>query len=136
MAAFLQEKGAEDLSLGSVDLRKEVTDVLGWLDATARDCQRTEDRFGVHSPPNFWDLNASWVCVVAYWTAGVSLSEIAATLGLFEGNVQRALLRVANMVDEWKAVATLRRDLATLEKLNDLHLIRDELVVDSLYLRL
>ena len=50
----------------------------------------------------------------------------------------RAVLRVANMVDEWTAVATLAEDLETLEKLHDVkpRLIRDILVPDSLYLHL
>jgi hypothetical protein len=55
---------------------------------------------------------------------------------LFEGNVQRGLLRVANLLEEWGSVATLRQDLATLEKLSSLRFLRDEVIVDSLYLRL
>jgi hypothetical protein len=66
----------------------------------------------------------------------MGVSEIARDFGIFEGNVQRGLLRVANLLEEWAAIATLRSDLATLEKLNNLNFLRSEIVVDSLYLRI
>jgi hypothetical protein len=49
---------------------------------------------------------------------------------------QRGLLRVASLLEEWGAIATLRSDVDTLEKLSGLRLLRDEVIVDSLYLRL
>ena len=106
------------------------------MDNQARLCQRTEDVYGVLSPPHFWDLSALWVGVAARWLAGYGLTEIAKEFELFEGNVQRGLLRVANLLEEWGAVATLRQDLATLEKLASLKFLRNEVIVDSLYLRL
>ena len=66
----------------------------------------------------------------------VSLSKIAADFGMFEGNIQRALMRVANLLEEWKSIATIRNDLATLESLSKLVFLRGEVVSDSLYLRL
>jgi superfamily II RNA helicase len=69
---------------------------------------------------------------------GESLTSICQYYELFEGNFVRAVLRIANMVDEVIAVATLSEDLQTLEKLNCIKpkLIRDILIPDSLYLHL
>jgi superfamily II RNA helicase len=137
LAAFLQE-GSNDRgpSLKDSDLRPEALDVLYWVDAQSIECQRDEEHHGVTSPSGYWSLSALWVCVAARWLAGDGLTEIAAAFDLFEGNVQRGLMRIANLLEEWVSVATLRTDLATLEKLRSLNFLRDDLIVDSLYLRL
>jgi hypothetical protein len=137
LAVFLQEGQSENTPpLASSGLRLEALDVIFWIDGCARRCERDEDAVRVHSPSNFWDLSSLWVCVAARWLAGYGLTQIAQEFGLFEGNVQRGLLRIANLLEEWGAIATLRTDLATLEKLRSLRFMRDEVIVDSLYLRL
>ena len=136
LAAFLREGKEDAPSIEVADLSKAAKDALYWVDDQARICQRTEDKHRVHSPSDFWTLSSLWVCVVSRWLAGAGLSEIATEFGLFDGNVQRGLLRVSNLLEEWAAIATLRHDLATLEKLSALRFLRDDIVVDSLYLRL
>jgi hypothetical protein len=139
LAAFLQEgSGSADKapSLTDADLSKEALEALYWVDGVSIDCQKDEDKAGVLSPPGYWSLSALWVCVASRWLSGAGLTEIATEFDLFEGNVQRGLLRVANLLEEWGSVATLRKDLATLEKLASLRFLRDEVIVDSLYLRL
>jgi superfamily II RNA helicase len=138
LAAFLQEGANNDKapSLTDADLSKEALEALYWVDAVSIDCQKDEDKAGVFSPPGYWSLSALWVCVASRWLSGAGLTEIATEFDLFEGNVQRGLLRVANLLEEWGSVATLRQDLATLEKLSSLRFLRDEVIVDSLYLRL
>ena len=88
--------------------------------------------------PAFWSLSepGMWPQVVARWQAGESVPSIALAMDLMEGNVQRGLLRVSNLLEEWRALATLRSDLNTLEALASLTFLRGELVRDSLYLRL
>ena len=137
LAAFLQEGAKEDQpSLAATGLRGEAIAVLEWISDQARTCQRFEDSQKVHSPSDFWSLSSLWVCITGRWLAGDGLTQIASEFGLFEGNVQRALLRIANLLEEWGAIATLRKDLATLEKLAGLRFLRNEIIVDSLYLRL
>ena len=136
LAGCIREGKSDEASLSDAGLRPEALSVLNWLDNQARVCQHTEDKHRVLSPPHFWDLSALWVCVAARWLAGYGLTEIAIEFDLFEGNVQRGLLRVANLLEEWGAVATLQQDLATLEKLASLKFLRNEVIVDSLYLRL
>jgi superfamily II RNA helicase len=137
LAVFLREGADRDdaPTLDSVGNTK-VSEVLHWLEGTTQSCVATEASKHVFSPNNFWTLSATWVLIVEHWLAGAGLTEIANEFGLFEGNVQRALMRIANILEEWGAIATLRRDLVTLEKLAALNFLRNEIVVDSLYLRL
>lgn len=139
LAAFIREGGGppgEGPTLGDAGLRPEALDVLHWLDGQARICQTNEDRARVLSPPDFWDLSALWVCVVSRYVGGAGLAEIAAEFSLFEGNVQRGLLKVANLLEEWAVLCELRSDLAGLERVRGFTLLREDVVVDSLYLRL
>lgn len=139
LAAFIREGGGrpgEGPSLDAAGLRPEALSVLTWLDGAAHACQADEDRARVLSPPDFWDLSALWACVISRYMAGAGLAEIAAEFDLFEGNVQRGLLKVANLLEEWAVLCELRSDLEGLERLRSLTLLRSDVVVDSLYLRL
>ena len=141
LAGFLREGGgsaADDAppSLDSAGLSAGALAALEWIDRRALACQTDEDRAGVSSPRDFWSLSSLWVCVAARWLAGAGLTEIATEFGLFEGNVQRGLMRIANLLEEWGAICELRRDLAGLERVRGLRFLRDEVIVDSLYLRL
>jgi superfamily II RNA helicase len=134
LAGFLREGGdSEAATLEGSGLRHEVLDALYWVDDRARALQRSERE---PSPESFWALSALWVCVTARYVAGYTITQIAEEFGLFEGNVQRGLMRVANLVEEWSAICEIRRDLVGLEKVRALRLLRDDIVVDSLYLRL
>jgi superfamily II RNA helicase len=137
LASFLQEAASSDApSLDSIGLSQGVLDILYWLDKEACSMQRDEDAAHVVPPHGFWNLSSMWVGIVWDWLGGLGLAELANRYEMFEGNLQRGLQRVANLLEEWIAIATLRRDLPMLEKLNGVSLFRDELVVDSLYMRL
>lgn len=140
LAGFLREgagiRRESEPTLADAGLRAEALDVLYWLDERTQALMESEERAGVSSPADFWRLSASWVVIVSRWLAGAGLTEIAAEFGLFEGNVQRGLLRVANILEEWATVCELRRDLTGLEKVRAFRFLRDEIVTDSLYLRL
>ena len=142
LAAFLREGGGREeeeaaaFDSQSNDLASETVAALHWCESAAGDAVNVERTNKAIGPNDFWELSRHWVSIVAAWTSGLGVSEIARDFGLFEGNVQRGLLRVANLLEEWSSIATLRTDLATLEKLNSLNFLRSEIVVDSLYLRL
>jgi superfamily II RNA helicase len=119
------ENGLSVEAVGSLEALRAQTRV--WTATTNAGPQVRED---------YWSLSRLWVSVAARWMAGEGITQIAAATGLFEGNVQRGLLRIANLLEEWGAVATVRRDLATLERLASITFLRGEVVVDSIYLRL
>jgi len=135
LAAFMPDIDT-DAELPS--LSSNVNRVLDQVRIQARKFQQDEGQGagqGVGQETN-WQLSDVFPAVVARWQQGVSLSVLAAEFGIMEGTLQRSLMRVANLLEEWGAVATLRTDLPTLEKLASLTFLRGALVVDSLYLRL
>ena len=135
LATFLDDGNESDESKeASVVFDVAVATAFQWIHQTCKDCivvsQDTVDSC------NSWKLSRTWPLVVNRWISGANISDIAIEFGMFEGNVFRGLLRIANLLEEWSAIATLRKDLATLEKLANLHFLRGEIVPDSLYLRL
>ena len=136
LAGFLEDNRDDAPPPEAMRLRKEAMDVIYWMDSLTAKCQADESRHGILADTGFWSCSTLWVCIAREWLAGAGLTELAESSGMFEGNIQRGLMRIANLLEEWGAIATLRRDLATLEKLGSLRFLRDEIVVDSLYLRL
>jgi superfamily II RNA helicase len=139
LACFMEEKDKDDgPTLQDLIVPKTVKSALDSIGRIAEDCMGLEDAEGLHSPTGYWGLSLTWVDPIWRWIQGDSAAAICMDYGLFEGNFVRAVLRVANMVDEWTSVATLAQDLETLEKLQDVKqkLIREILVPDSLYLHL
>jgi hypothetical protein len=63
---------------------------------------------------------------------------VAAEFGVFEGNLQKALMKLMGLVEEFRALATLSNDVGWLEKLEGAQAIvlRDVVVAESLYLRI
>lgn len=140
LATFLREGSERDEETAAaymdIGLSAAATAALYEIGERARIYRDEEDACGAPSATGFWNLSQLWIGIAKRWQEGAGISQIAVEMGLMEGNVQRGLLRIANLLEEWGAVATLRRDLATLEKLTALTFLRGEVVVDSLYLRL
>ena len=136
LASFLEDNRDDAPPPEAMRLRKEAMDVMRWIDSLTAKCQADESRHGILAYDGSWNGSTLWVCIARDWLAGAGLTELAESSGMFEGNIQRGLMQIANLLEEWGSMATLRRDLATLEKLGSLRFLRDEVVVDSLYLRL
>jgi len=138
MACFIDDKGDENLSLSGLNVPVVVKDALYDFDSIASDCKNVEGKHGVHSRESFWALSLTWVEPIWRWLGGEDAAQICNSCGVFEGNFVRAVLRIANIADEWVSMATYSEDLELLEKLRDIRelLVRDILVPDSLYLHL
>ena len=136
LAGFIEDKRDDAPPPEAMRLRKEAMDFMYAMDAKTAELQAIETKHGLLAASGYWELSTTWVCIARDWLAGAGLTELAEATGMFEGNIQRGLMRVANMLEEWGAIASLRSDLATLEKLAGLRFLRGEIVMDSLYLRL
>jgi superfamily II RNA helicase len=140
LSAFLHEGSGKEETMPSLDdiegLGRPALDILEWLTQEAEQKVKDENKSHCVSGLKFWTISPLWTCIVIRWLDGASLHNIATEFSIFEGNVQRGLLKVANLLEEWGAIATIRKDLSTLEKLTNLRFLRDDIVVDSLYLRM
>jgi hypothetical protein len=70
--------------------------------------------------------------------AGDEMGVLCAEYEVYEGNFMKAILKTANIVDEWVTLATYTKNLGVLETLREIRtdLVRGLVVPDSLYLRL
>ena len=139
MACLINEKETDDTpSLESMNVSAEVKDVLYNFDKITKDILELESAKGIYSRESYWNLTTTWIEPISRWLNGEHASQICSDYGLFEGNFVRAVLRVANMADEWVAMATFCEDIELLEKLKDVraNLIRDVIIPDSLYLHI
>ncbi len=138
-ACFIEDKETDDTpSLEQLAVSSAVKESMMAIDGIVREFQVIEGKQQTFSPENYWLLTTTWVEPIKRWLQGESASQICTDYGLFEGNFVRAVLRVANMVDEWTGVATFAEDVELLEKMNGIRqaLVRDFLVPDSLYLHI
>jgi antiviral helicase SKI2 len=139
LACFMEEKETESSpTLEELQVSKEVYQSLCKIQGILDTMMNCEDKHKLYSPNEFWSLTTTWIEPIQRWLDGENMGALCGEYGIFEGNFVRAVLRVANMVDEWIAIATLSQDLETLEKLSQIKpsLIRDIIVPDSLYLHI
>jgi superfamily II RNA helicase len=139
LACFMTDKENENSpSIKELAIPITAKEVLYNISDITEEIQRLEDSRGISSPGTFWGLTTTWIEPIWQWLQGKTAGSICAEYGLFEGNFVRAVLRVANIVEEWMAMATLTQDLETLEKLAGIRpeLVRDIIQPDSLYLHL
>ena len=90
----------------------------------------------VPSPAGFWKISKSWVGPLMSWVRGGTLEEVCAEHGCYEGNLIRSILKVGNMLEEWRGLATFTGAIDELKRLEGLVVVRDIAVPDSLYLHL
>jgi superfamily II RNA helicase len=83
-------------------------------------------------------LNFYWVDTAIRWIRGEEAGSICSDYQIYEGNFIRAMLKLANLADEWTTMATASSDIEQLELLRDIRqkIVRGIVVPDSLYLRI
>jgi hypothetical protein len=69
---------------------------------------------------------------------GATAADLVRDYGVYEGNLMRSILKTANLVEEWLAMATFCGDLEMLDHMKDVRglLLRGLAQPESLYLRL
>lgn len=144
LAVFLGERRAEDESFVPVEELKVdglTRENLLDLRAEADRISRLEDRLGVSSGGEFWELRTEWVEPITTWiSAGedYSMPALASEFGLFEGNIQRALLKLMGLVEEFRVMCELSGEVEWLKELEGVEatVLRGVPIAESLYLRL
>jgi superfamily II RNA helicase len=90
------------------------------------------------SQPEYWTIHNYWPEIVYRWMHGDEMAVLCSEYEVYEGNFMKAILKTANIVDEWITLATITKNLEVLETLREIRpdLVRGLVVPDSLYLRL
>jgi superfamily II RNA helicase len=140
LSAFLGEGASSSAHPDTLKIPAQVRDTLWEIDTHAKRCQKLENGCSAARAPKdtYWDLNATWVEPIWRWLCGVPATQLCEEYGFYEGNLMRMLLKLVNILEEWRSLATLASDTEMLEKLVGIEdkLLCDVAICDSLYLRL
>jgi superfamily II RNA helicase len=138
LSCFQEEKETEDSpSMGELNVSDEVRSVLHEIKEMAQELQSVEDRVGF-PVQDYWKTGTQMIEPMRRWIEGENASIICQEHGLFEGNFIRCVMKMANMLDEWLAMATYCQHTEQVDKIMEVRqkIIRDIVISDSLYLHL
>jgi superfamily II RNA helicase len=140
LAAFLNEgkDKDEDPTVDDLKIPMTVKDLLYDVDEWAAEYQSQEDKALGPQRDGSWNLKTTWIEPLYKWTNGESAATLCQEYGIYEGNLMRSILKVANMVEEWTNLATYTQNIEMLRLLEGLRekLVRDVAKPESLYLNL
>ena len=85
-----------------------------------------------------WKMSTAWIGPMWDWMNGDAVATICQTYGLYEGNLIRSVLKLQNMLDEWRSMAAFCEHTDVMDKFRDAHhlLVREAVIQDSLYLHM
>jgi superfamily II RNA helicase len=140
LAAFLQEGKAEsDPAPSELRLSHALQEALNFVDELAYTYKKEEEPYQLtFAREGMWEIRTGWIEPLQRWMAGEEAAPLCAQYGLYEGTFLRSVLKVANLVDEWIALATYTKSIELLQTLEGVRatLVRDIVKPESLYLTL
>ena len=138
LIAVFAGEGSKEENYWPQTVSDPVKAALRWLQGTAKEAAATESAARAVGPYGYWELNTTWVDPVWRWLQGDALASIATDYEIYEGNLIRILSKMANLLEEWRTLATLSSDTATLQCMAEAEqlLLTGIATSDSLYLRL
>jgi len=143
LALFIGEGREENLftshSISYLNVSKEVGIVLARMDDVRQDLLRLEKKHGIAYDPKFWDMSTEWLEPISDWVnSNESVAQIAARHEMFEGNVQKAVMKLSGLLEEFQAMATMSENVEWLMKLEEARplVLRDIVLSESLYLNI
>jgi superfamily II RNA helicase len=117
----------------------EDLEIPGVVQGAVRRVQALSDWYRCEYPiQEEFHVRIAMVEAVYQWMSGTALAEICAVCGIQEGNFLRVIMKMSNLLEEWRTLATLAGDLQELEKMRGAQdqLLRGLAVCESLYLRI
>jgi superfamily II RNA helicase len=140
LAAFLTEGKDDDTapSLDEIEIPDSVKEILWKINDWCVEYQKDEDRSLGPQRNDLWTLKTTWIEPLYRWVSGENAAVLCQDYGIYEGNLMRSILKVANMLEEWNNLATYTQNIEMLRVLDGLRekLVRDIAKPDSLYLKL
>jgi superfamily II RNA helicase len=138
LACFQEAKDTEESpAIQDLNVSDAAASALGQIVLMAHEYQELEDRIG-YPAQDYWQISTQMIEPMRRWMEGENAAIICQEHGLFEGNFIRSVMKMANMLDEWLALATYCQHTEQVDKIMEVRqrIIRDIVISDSLYLRL
>jgi superfamily II RNA helicase len=141
LAVFLGEAKQDnehDKHIDDLHVSKEVYEALVEIGDDAKAFRQVEMKHGIDEPET-WELSTEWIEPVQDWLSGKeTLGSIALKYEVFEGNVQKAMMKLAGLVEECQSLATLTGSVDMLRELDTARemILHDIVIAESLYLRI
>jgi superfamily II RNA helicase len=136
LSCFVEGEKTEDpITVSCLRVPDTLKNALLMVHVIAQDLY---DHENPKSQPEYWTIHNYWPEIVYRWMGGEEMGVLCAEYEVYEGNFMKAILKTANIVDEWITLATYTKNLEVLETLREIRpdLVRGLVVPDSLYLRL
>ena len=130
------KKKDEEPAVSDLDVPDSVKQALYTLSDIWNDICSKEKNHG--SRQTDWALGTFWIGPMWRWMEGESVATICTEYGVYEGNLIRSVLKLQNMLDEWKSMATFCEHTEVLDRFSNAQelILREAVIQDSLYLHL
>lgn len=139
LASFINEKMDSDTKVRISDLQvsEEIRHRLYDIGDVIEKFYGMERKYNIPDG-TYWDLNVNWIEPISRWIQGENSATICADYGIYEGNLMRTVLRMANIADEWINIATYCEHTEMVDRITAAKttLLREIAITDSLYLRI
>ena len=136
LACFQERKETDgDPSIHDIAVSNEVRSVLLKIQQIATQYYKKEEEIA-YPMYEYWVISTKMIDPIRKWIQGEDASAICQEYEIFEGNFIRSVMKMANMLDEWLAMATYCQHVDQIDKIVDVRqrMIRDVILSDSLYL--
>jgi superfamily II RNA helicase len=136
LASCILEGKKDEPQIEELDVPNPVKDGLYELSEIWNDLRTSEK--ANKAKASEWKLCTFWIGPMWRWMEGDAVSTICQEYGVYEGNLIRSVLKLQNMLDEWRSMATYCGHTDVLERFEKAHelLLREAVIQDSLYLHL
>jgi len=133
---IMDGKMDNETSLSEIKVPQVVKD--GFYDLTDLWDNLRKMELAQNSAQSKWNMSISWIGPMWDWINGDAVATICQTYGIYEGNLIRSVLKLQNMLDEWRSMAAYCEHTDTMDKFRDAHqlLVREAVIQDSLYLHM
>jgi superfamily II RNA helicase len=117
LSCFMESEEKEPKILSNLQIPKHLKDLLRSTESYCKRIEEAERKHKISFKP--WTLNYEYIEMLFDLFNGASVGTVCDTYQIFEGNLTRFLLKLLNIVDELKNVASLNKNVTLLEKLED-----------------
>jgi len=117
LCCFLESDSKENITLQTVNIKENIYSILLSCEKYCKLIECLEHKYKISFHP--WKLNYEYIEILGDLFKGLTVGEVCFNYSVMEGNLTRFLLKLLNVVDELKNIATLNRDVSLLEKLEN-----------------